>query len=393
MKKDIRNVPFKTIAGWRGDSLTCPQAFGGDTFAGCSMGCWWCFCREMEEGLYKRYYTGWDRELVRPCEPDAFRQLFDRAFGSDRGTNDWLIKCLRYGLPFNLGSKAETFCLEDLQDNVVVPILELFRGYQVPVIIQTKSHYVGLRRYLDILKDLKAAIIISIMGGSDTLNYQLEPGAPPASMRWALAKELGEKGFWVGVRWEPILGGINSSGTFKGYAQNARDSKVRHVSFYNYRTSNYKIAQLEFENRGYDYPKMLKRNLDENWRPVGERFFEIMRKYGIPASTPDFINFPLDSVFESCCGVDGLFRPYHFTFQRACSIIKERGSVCWTDMEEIVFREPQAYERMKKIWNGGGRYYSLADSPKLEILDKDSEGFNVYGAASGQSRRKKGFLY
>jgi intein/homing endonuclease len=42
MKKDISKLGFKSIVGWRGDSLCCPQAFGGDIFAGCSMGCWWC---------------------------------------------------------------------------------------------------------------------------------------------------------------------------------------------------------------------------------------------------------------------------------------------------------------------------------------------------------------
>jgi len=46
MKKDIRQIGFKSIVGFRGDSLTCPQAFGGDVYAGCSMGCWWCLTED-----------------------------------------------------------------------------------------------------------------------------------------------------------------------------------------------------------------------------------------------------------------------------------------------------------------------------------------------------------
>ncbi len=379
MKKDIRQIKFKTIVGFRGDSLCCPQAFGGDIWAGCSQGCWWCFCREMEEQLYNRYYEGWSRDLVRPSDPDDFKRLFDRAFGSDKHSEDWIIRCLRQGLPFNLGSKAETFCIEDFDHNIVVPILKLFNEYKVPLIVETKGHYIGLEKYLPLLDSSITAIIVAILGGSDTLNYKLEPGSPPASMRWALVKELNEKDFWTGVRWEPILVGINSrEEDLEGFATNTLRNKAKHVSFYNYRTSNVRIAQKEFESRGYNYIKLLENNMDESWKPVGKKFFEILKKQGIPASSPDFINFPFDNSCESCCGVSGLFTPYEFTFQHACSIIMTKGFVSWEDMEAIDFREPKAYERMKEVWNGGGQYFSLADSPEITILDKDKQGMNIY---------------
>ncbi len=164
MKKDISKIEFKSIVGWRGDSLCCPQAFGGDIFAGCSAGCWWCFCREMEESLYNHYYEGWSRDLVRPCSPDSYQKLFERAFGTDKDSNDWIIKCLRRGLPFNMGSKSEPFCHEDLEWRLVEKILLLFKEYNVPMIIETKSHYIGLKRYMDILQEMNIAVIVAIMG-------------------------------------------------------------------------------------------------------------------------------------------------------------------------------------------------------------------------------------
>jgi len=392
-KKDISRLKFKSIVGWRGDSLACPQAFGGDIYSGCSMGCWWCFCREMEEELFTKYYTGWSRDLVRGCAVEKYEQLFDKAFGSDKQTNDWLIKCLRYGLPFNMGSKAETFCIEDFDHNLVVPVLELFRDYKVPIIIETKSHYIGLQRYMDILKDMKVAVIVAIMGGSDTLNYQLEPGAPMASMRWALVKELNELGIWTAVRWEPIMVGINSKEEYlKKYAQIAKRTGCKHVSLFNYRSSNTTIAHREFTKRGYDYIKLLERNKEDNWRPIGKKFFEILHQEGMKASSPDFVNFPFDADCESCCGVDGLFKSYHFTFQYACKLIKEKGFVEWEDMEKIEFREMEAYERMKGIWNGRGAYYSLAHSPEIEVLDEDKKGMRIYGKKEGiKGYKDKGF--
>lgn len=389
-KKDIRKMNFRSIVGWRGDSLCCPQAFGGDVFSGCSLGCWWCFCREMEASLFNHYYSGYSRDLVRACHVDDYKKLFDQAYGSDKPTKNWNIKCLRHGLPFNMGSKAETFCFEDLEENVVVPVLELFREYKVPIIFETKSPYVGLTRYLDIIKDLHCAVIISIMGGSDTLNYELEPGCAAASARWYVVDQLNKKGIWTGVRWEPIMAGINDRREiFEGYAQNAKKYGAKHVSFYNYRSSNYRMAKVEFEKRGYNFIRMLENNLDEKWRPKGKLFSKIMKEAGVPASSPDFVNFPFDNSCESCCGVDGLFTPYHFTFQHACTLIKENGQVSWDDMEEIDFREPKSYERMKACWNGKGHYFNLNDSPDIIVLDKDKKGRNIYGSKTGDKKPKK----
>jgi hypothetical protein len=294
-----------------------------------------------------------------------------------------------------MGSKAETFCIEDFNYRIVEKVLDIFKEYKVPMIIETKSHYLGLRRYLDILKDMDVAVIVAIMGGSDTLNYKLEPGAPPASTRWALVKELNDLGIWTAVRWEPILVGINSKeDMLEDYAEMAVRSRAKHVSFYNYRTSNANIAQKEFESRGYNYIKLLKNNLDEVWKPVGKTFFQILRNKSVSASTPDFVNFPFDSICESCCGVDGLFTPYEFTFQHACKIILEKGQVTWDDMEAITFRNPQAYERMKEVWNGKGQYFSLNDSPEIEIIDRIND-MNVYAAKDVNSimSNKKGLLF
>lgn len=392
MKRNISQIQFKSIVGWRGDSLCCPQAFGGDIYSGCSMGCWWCFCREMEEGLYNQYYSGWNRNLVRPCDPEEYRKLFDAAFGTDKNSQNWFIRCLRRGLPFNMGSKAETFCAEDLKLGIVEKVLALFHEYKVPVIFQTKSHYIGLRRYLDIIKELNCVVIISIMGGTDTLNYELEPGAPCASSRWYLAKHLKRLGIKTKVRWEPILPGINSSKeVFNSYAEAMKKADIDHVSYYNYRTSNYKIAMKEFESRGFNYVRMLEKNQDEFWEPLGRSFLQSLQAQGRLASSPDFVNFPLDNDCVSCCGVDGIFPSYDFHFQYACKLIKDKGSVSWEDMEEIDFKEPKAYERARAVWNGKGHYYSLADSPHLKVIDRVKD-MNVYGAKETKAKTIQGFL-
>jgi hypothetical protein len=284
-------------------------------------------------------------------------------------------------------------------------MLELFLEYKVPVIFETKTTWVGLKSYLDLIKKLKCAIIVSIMGGSDTLNYKLEPNAPVTSTRWHLVHELGKLGLWCGVRWEPIMPGINSKDEYlKQYAKDAKKHGAQHVSLYNYRSSNFKMAKQEFESRGFDYIKMLEGNLDEKWKPLGKKFFQFLHQEGVKASSPDFVNFPFDSDKISCCGVDGLFKPYQFTFQYACHLIKTKGSVCWDDMEAVEFKNPESYEKMKKYWNGReGKegIFTLKDcvgnegeeGKEIIVVDRKN-GKNVYARAGGAFlKRKDGLVF
>jgi hypothetical protein len=194
------------------------------------------------------------------------------------------------------------------------------------------------------------------------------------------------------------LVGINSSDEiFESYLKDAVKSKAKHVSIFNYRTSNYKLAQVEFEKRGFNYGKLLTNNLDENWAPVGKRFFRMAKRLGVPCSSPDFVNFPFDSDRESCCGVDGVLEYNKFTFMRACRIIKEKGVVRWSDMESVDFIEPEAYKRMKDIWNSKntGGYYSMLDSPEIALVGSEN-GMNIYGRKGeeiGKEVPKKGLLF
>lgn len=330
---------------------------------------------------------------MRPSSLEDWERLFDRALGSDKpGT--WLIECLRHRLPFNMGSKAETFCREDLGEGLTEKVLSLFLRYDYPLILETKSHLVGLVRYTDLLKKMKVAVIVAQMGGSDTLAYQLEPGCAPPSMRWELVRQLNLMGIWTAVRWEPILMGINSSkDALVDFAEKAQRYGAQHVCWYNYRTSDPTAAFTAFESRGFDYAGMVEKNEGPAWIAVGETFVGELRSRGVPQSSPDFVNFPLSSDRESCCGVDGLFSSsYQFTLQHACAVIRQKGSVSWEDMEAVTFRHSESYNRLKRIWNGkhSEGYYTLADARGIVVLDKDGQGQNVY--SSGETNREGRFF-
>jgi hypothetical protein len=62
-------------------------------------------------------------------------------------------------------------------------------------------------------------------------------------------------------------------------------------------------------------------------------------------------------------------------------------------MEEVDFKEPKSYQRMKQIWNGmiTKGYYTLKDCPEIKIMDKDNEGMNIYGRR--EEGEKEGLLF
>ena len=379
---------LRTIVKWRGDSMVCPQAFGGDIYAGCSVGCWYCFCRELE-AKWNRGKPWWHPNLVRPSRYEDWVHLFE----THQTARSWEAECMRHRLPFNMGSKAETFCLEDQDYRLVERVLGLFHKYKYPIIFETKTHLAGLRRYREIIKELDAAVIVAQTGGSMTLAYRLEPGAPNPMLRWEFVQQMNEEGIWTAVRWEPILMSINSSvDVLEDFAKKAKKFRARHVSFFNYRTSDAKQALDNFEANGFDLGKVVEANDGPKWIETGRLFFKMLRDLGVPTSSPDFVNFPFDSSCESCCGVDDLFpgHIYQLTFQHACRLIKERGRVSWGDMEAVPLKHPESYARMKRIWNGERNegYYTMRDARGVVVLGKDGDGQNIYGRDGSEERPK-----
>lgn len=89
MKKNIQDCKFTSIVGFRGDSLVCPQAFGGDIYGGCSTGCVFCLSgdtpialvdgskkpiKELKIGVGILTYN----ESTKTIEPNKIKQVMKR---------------------------------------------------------------------------------------------------------------------------------------------------------------------------------------------------------------------------------------------------------------------------------------------------------------------------
>jgi len=177
--------------------------------------------------------------------------------------------------------------------------------------------------------------------------------------------------------------GINSTkADFINYAKNCVQSGVKHVSVYNYRSSDYDAATVAFEARGFDFLKLVKRN-ESDWPKVGALFFDIMKQNKIPCSSPDFVNFGFSSDCVSCCGLDNKFGlKYKLNWMYALRLIKDNGSVRFQELADLKFKNPKSFELMKKSWNGSKSIWTLADSPDIEVIGEE-KGFFIYGRKQG----------
>lgn len=396
-KEEKRELPpvFKKPMFVRGDSRVCPQALSGDAYHGCENRCIFCFCRELESTMFSAYFDNWTPDLIRPADLKYYEKMLKLAY-SDKKTTNIVALGLRKGIAFNLGSRAELWQEKEFETETTLKILKLFKEYDHPIIMQTKAQWVGLDKYASLLSEMKAGVIVSIIGGGNIELLKLEPKAPPADQRWRLIRYLNEEwDIWTAARWEPILATINDDEkTLNNYGRRAKNNLAKHISFYNYRTSRRPMAKKLMEAAGFNYEKMWKFNDDVYWKEKGKKAFEIFKSYGVPCSTPDWLNFPFENDCISCCGIDKLFpKGYNkFTFQYACARIRDYGQVTWQDMldaDPILF-DKKEFELVKHLWNEPDDHFfgmrDLYDEYRIDYAGEDSDGMKIW--VKGQQEKK-----
>jgi len=380
-----KSIPkkYKNPIFFRGDSLACPLAFSIDIYGGCDWGCIYCFLRELDSTLFPAYFKGWKEDLVRPSDLSIVKKAFKTAY-SEKESDSIIIKSIRAGVPALVGVKSDIF-MRNKMDNQLFELLEILDEYDYPFILQTKNCEITKNKVLDAISEMNSAVIISIIPGSAKLLKNLEKHCPNPKQRWATVKRLRNSDIWCGVCAEPIIPTLNDSmQELEAFGLLAADSGVSHINFYNYVTRRRKQAKNRFEALGFNYEKIMKHNKGEYWQKIGQRVFEIFRKYDLKVSCPDWINFPFDSDMECCCGIDRAFEKNfnHFTFMYAMKKIKDKGKVSWSDMEKapIKLHTTEQYYRMKVVWSEKDpTYYGMFDNPQLKILDYDSEDMPIWG--------------
>jgi|GEM_PF-6375864 len=371
----------------RGDYFVCPNPLGLDSYPICENNCAFCFIKQRE--------SGWQRKKaekgLHPIPTIEMEKVLKKAFNSEKEYQDPIVRALRYGLPVTIGRRSEPLCKSETKHRATRNCIKMLDDYHVPFLIETRE----VRHALDYLNnvDVKAGINISMLFGDESIHDRLEPGTSTYDQRWKLINDLNEcSSAYVSLIAEPfIFTATDDFDVIRGYAQKAKEFSVKHVNFGELRVTGGVIAFSErLKTAGVSLLKHFEL-IQENWLSVGREIFEIFRHYGVPISSPDWVNFNQYNSCYSCCGLDKFHSSHHFTFQHALNVIHATGSIDWdTFVEQNIFGESHI-EKVRKIWNGDERYYTPADVEGIYRHGKDENGNAIYALVPKEKSLKEIF--
>lgn len=167
---------------WKGKLCTCPKKYSFSPYTGCSHACIYCY--------------------ITSYIPNAFKARLKKN----------LFKRLRKEVDkvdtfISMANSSDAYTPEEKKFKVTRKCLEFFKEKNVPVLIITKSDLVA--RDVDILKDMKASVSITITTLDERKAKIIEPNAPSPAKRIKALEILNEENIPCSVRLDPIIPGIN----------------------------------------------------------------------------------------------------------------------------------------------------------------------------------------
>jgi len=358
----------------RGDYHVCPSPLSADSYSICEYSCKYCFVREMYASTLKRIH---EKGLV-PTDLKELKCILSSAFDTRKESKNPTVLALRAELPVIIGRKSDPFCPSEAKYHNTEGMMKLFHDYGVSVFAESKGINLNL-----VAKYCKGALV-SIMPADPKMVEKLEPGCPSVDERFEFAKAIKKMGLYVSITGEPLLP-LADAEIIKNYAEKVKETKADHVNFGEYRTGNPRLSQTNLAQVGIDFRAIMK-TLQTNWLNLGREFMTEIKKQGIKCSTPDWVNFGLESDCEGCCGLDS-FNLHHFTFQKALRILKENGKVRFSDLIEYNIFGDSYLEEFRKKWNDPKRYFGLTDVKNVSKIGFDGNGDVIYGKNKGLSSR------
>ncbi len=177
-------TPFSLFDPWNSPLCTCPLKYSLNPYTGCSFKCLYC---------YAVSYIG----LMDSTPKKDYRQKLMKALGK-----------LDKKLPINIGTSSDPYPPVEKDYKLTRFSLFLLGSHGFRVLITTKAGNL-LVRDIDILEKINVAVTPTITTLDESLASKLEPYAPSPSERINSIEKLVEHGIPVGIRFDPIIPGLN----------------------------------------------------------------------------------------------------------------------------------------------------------------------------------------
>ncbi len=168
---------------WKSTLCTCPEKYSVNPYTGCDHCCVYC------------YITGYIKDAF-TCRP-----------------KENLIKRLKRELKkidkkkvISMANSSDPYPRLEKKLELTKRVLKLFLRENVRFQIVTKSDMVV--RDIDLLKDAKCCVAVTVTTMDELIAKKLEPGAPPPVRRVEALRKLKDSGIPVSVRIDPVIPGL-----------------------------------------------------------------------------------------------------------------------------------------------------------------------------------------
>lgn len=177
----------------------CGNSFRADTYMGCTFGCSYCFvnCRNFSNNK--------DFTNIRLLDLNDVKNQYDSINKPKIESSIFKAlnqEMLQHRVPIHLGGMSDPFQICEFEYENTYKFLEIFRDY--PLIISTKTNHLP-SKYFDILNPKNKVFQISLFTKNETTLRIFENNTPSAEQRINFIKELKNKGYWVGLRIQPLI--------------------------------------------------------------------------------------------------------------------------------------------------------------------------------------------
>lgn len=152
----------------------------------CDIGCIYCYAQDFTEDQS----FGIDIEFLEK----TFEEVFEKKI-----SNPW-TNILTKRIPIRLGFETDPFQVMEKKFKMTKRVLELFKKYDYPHIIFTKSELILEDEYLDLLSPSRSYVQVSISSNNENLAKAVEPRAPSPTSRLNIVKKLSQRNIPVAVR-------------------------------------------------------------------------------------------------------------------------------------------------------------------------------------------------
>ncbi len=169
---------------WKSKLCTCPRKFSFSPYTGCSHACVYCYISSYIPNPFKSR-----------VKKDLFRRLRREIHKVDTY--------------ISMANSSDPYPPEERYNKVTRGCLRILKDNDVRLLILTKSDLVT--RDVDILKDMKVAVSITITTIDDEKAKIMEPNAPAPSKRLEALRVLSKNDIPCIVRIDPIIPGFNDS--------------------------------------------------------------------------------------------------------------------------------------------------------------------------------------